>query len=101
MAALGRRMAPLVAGALVAAGLAVAPAYADRNIGNAIDGPLTSGDSLFPNQGNGGYDVSHYDVDLAWTPAADGTIDADAPRSPPPPPARRCRRSGSTSRGSP
>ena len=74
MAALGRRMAPLVAGALVAAGLSVAPAYADRNVGNAIDGPLTSGDSLFPNQGNGGYDVSHYDVDIAWSP--DGTIDA-------------------------
>ena len=68
MAALGRRTAPLVAGALVAAGLSVAPAYADRNVGNAIDGPLTSGDSLFPNQGNGGYDVSHYDVDIAWSP---------------------------------
>ena len=77
MAGLGRRMAPLVAGALVAAGLAVAPAYAEHDIANAIDGPLTSGDSLFPNQGNGGYDVSHYDVDLAWTPGVPGgTIDA-------------------------
>ena len=76
MAGLGRRVAPLVAGALVAAGLAVAPAYADDR---AIDGPLTSGDSLFPNQGNGGYDVSHYDVDIAWTPAVplnQSTIDA-------------------------
>ena len=76
MAGLGRRAAPLVAGALVAAGLAVAPAYADDP---AIDGPLTSGDSLFPNQGNGGYDVSHYDVDIAWTPAVplnQSTIDA-------------------------
>ena len=97
MAARGRRMAPLVAGALVAAGLSVAPAYADRNVGNAIDGPLTSGDSLFPNQGNGGYDVSHYDVDIAWSP--DGTIDATT-TIPPPPPARHCRRSGWTSRGS-
>jgi hypothetical protein len=76
VAGLGRRTAPLVAGVLVAAGLAVAPAYADDP---AIDGPLTSGDSLFPNQGNGGYDVSHYDVDIAWTPAVPlnmSTIDA-------------------------
>ena len=39
----------------------------------------TSGDSLFPNQGNGGYDVIHYDVDIAWTPAvplSQSTIDA-------------------------
>jgi hypothetical protein len=44
-----------------------------------IDGPQTSGDPLFPNVGNGGYDVSHYDIDLAWTPGvtlAASTIDA-------------------------
>jgi hypothetical protein len=65
----------LVAGALVAAGL-VAPAYAGDGV-DAIDGPLTSGDSLFPNQGNGGYDVSHYDLDFDWTPSpTGGTIDA-------------------------
>ncbi|MBC7633012.1 M1 family metallopeptidase [Aeromicrobium sp.] len=29
-------------------------------------GAQTSGDSLFPNVGNGGYDVRHYDVDLAY-----------------------------------
>jgi hypothetical protein len=68
VAGLGKRVAPLVAGTLVAAGLAVAPAYAV----DAIDGPLTSGDSLFPNQGNGGYDVSHYDVDIAWNPGVPG-----------------------------
>ncbi len=65
----------MVAGALVAAGLTVAPASAV----DAIAGPLTSGDSLFPNQGNGGYDVSHYEVDIAWTPAVplnQSTIDA-------------------------
>ncbi|WP_148611797.1 M1 family metallopeptidase [Nocardioides rubriscoriae] len=32
----------------------------------AVVGAQTSGDSLFPAQGNGGYDVSHYDLDLAW-----------------------------------
>lgn len=34
---------------------------------------------MFPNVGNGGYDVSHYDIDLAWTPGAtlaQSTIDA-------------------------
>ena len=67
MAALARRMVPPLVGALVTIGL-VAPAYADE----AIVGPLTSGDSLFPHQGNGGYDVSDYDVELAWSP--DGTI---------------------------
>ncbi len=35
-----------------------------------IAGALTSGDSLFPHVGNGGYDVEHYDIDLAWTPGA-------------------------------
>ncbi|HEX2400782.1 MAG TPA: M1 family metallopeptidase, partial [Mycobacterium sp.] len=29
------------------------------------------GDSLFPNAGNGGYDVDHYDLDLAYDPASD------------------------------
>jgi hypothetical protein len=69
-------VAPLVAGALAAAALVVGPAYAGSN---AVVGPLTSGDSLFPNQGNGGYDVSHYDLDLVWNPGPPGgTIDATA-----------------------
>ena len=33
-----------------------------------IPGPQTSGDMLFPNVGNGGYDVSDYDIDIVWTP---------------------------------
>ncbi len=31
-------------------------------------GSPRSGDSLFPSMGNGGYDVSHYDIDLTWRP---------------------------------
>jgi hypothetical protein len=46
----------------------LAPAYA----GDAVPGELTSGDTLFPNQGNGGYDVSHYDLDLTWNPGPPG-----------------------------
>jgi hypothetical protein len=44
------------------------PAYA----ADAVAGALTVGDSLFPNQGNGGYDVSHYDISLKadFTPSA-------------------------------
>ena len=34
-----------------------------------IDGPQTSGDTQFPHVGNGGYDVSDYDIDITWTPA--------------------------------
>ncbi len=54
--------AGLVAAALAVAGVAVAaaPAYAD----DPVPGAQTVGDSLFPNQGNGGYDVSHYDINL-------------------------------------
>jgi aminopeptidase N len=38
-------------------------------------GSPRSGDSLFPGMGNGGYDVSHYDIDLTWRPATK-TIEA-------------------------
>ncbi len=34
------------------------------------------GDSYYPGLGNGGYDVQHYDLDLAYD--ADGSIEADA-----------------------
>ncbi len=33
-----------------------------------IDGAPTSGDPYFPNEGNGGYDVAHYDLDLTVNP---------------------------------
>ncbi|MDC5292662.1 hypothetical protein NRA57_18580, partial [Acinetobacter baumannii] len=35
-----------------------------------IDGARTSGDAMFPNVGNGGYDALDYDVAIAWTPDA-------------------------------
>jgi hypothetical protein len=64
-----------VAGTLAAAVLALDPASAAPGVA----GPLTSGDSLFPNQGNGGYDVGHYDLDLVWDPGPPGgTLDATA-----------------------
>ena len=58
--AVSRLRSGLVAGALAVAGIAVAagPAYAV----DPVAGAQTAGDSLFPHQGNGGYDVSHYDI---------------------------------------
>jgi hypothetical protein len=34
-------------------------------------GARSAGDRLFPNIGNGGYDVEHYDLDIAYEPLAD------------------------------
>ncbi len=61
--------------------LAALPASARATV--PVVGAPTSGDSLFPNVGNGGYDVGHYDIDLAWdvdnTIEATTTITAEAP----------------------
>ncbi|MFB9312341.1 M1 family aminopeptidase [Nocardioides plantarum] len=43
------------------------PADAAPTASPGVVGAQTAGDSLFPHQGNGGYDVSHYDLDIAWT----------------------------------
>ena len=76
-----RRRARSTATAAVAAALAVTLLVAG-NIAAAdvrISAPATpgspdSGDSLFPHQGNGGYDVAHYAISLRWR--LDGTITA-------------------------
>ena len=75
--AVGRLSAGLVAGALAIAGVAVAttvPAYAD----DPVPGALTAGDSLFPHQGNGGYDVSHYDISFRVDVTVSGIHNAPA-----------------------
>jgi len=64
-----------MAGALAAAALlgTAAPAAADRYTA----GSPGLGDSLFPLAGNGGYDVRHYDLDLAYdyrTQVLDGSV---------------------------
>ncbi|MDR1214643.1 MAG: M1 family metallopeptidase [Propionibacteriaceae bacterium] len=65
--------------ALVAAGLSLTLSLGSLSlcsVGAAADpaapvpGALTAGDSLLPNQGNGGYDVQHYDIDLAFSPVS-------------------------------
>ena len=68
----------MLAGALplaLTASLAIAVPAA--NAADPIDGAQTSGDVLFPNVGNGGYDALHYDIQLSWTqadPIAQSTI---------------------------
>lgn len=58
------RVAPL---ALVAGGLAGLPA-GPAQAAEPVDGAQTSGDTIFPGVGNGGYDAQHYDLDLRWSP---------------------------------
>jgi aminopeptidase N len=57
----------VTAAACCAAGFLATPAAA------GIDGPGApgAGDDYFPGYGNGGYDVSHYDVQLRYQPADD------------------------------
>jgi len=48
-----------------------------------VAGAQSTGDTQFPHVGNGGYDVSHYDIDILWTPEtipvlAPQTVDATA-----------------------
>lgn len=64
----------LLAGSLLATSLPAAAAAADP-----IDGAHTSGDPMFPNIGNGGYDALDYVVSLSWSPTgvANGLITGD------------------------
>jgi aminopeptidase N len=48
----------------------VAPAVAERTAG-ASRGAAGIGDGYFPRYGNGGYQVRHYDVDVAFDPATE------------------------------
>src|SRR4051794_24225759 len=70
------RRSSSAAAVVLAAGLVVSSvasgggAVADPTLGTpATPGSPDSGDSLFPHQGNGGYDVQHYAIALRWRPA--------------------------------
>ncbi|MBA8815410.1 2',3'-cyclic-nucleotide 2'-phosphodiesterase (5'-nucleotidase family) [Microbacterium halimionae] len=52
---------------LLCGGVVSAPAFAD----DATAGASTSGDPIFPNVGNSGYDVLHYDIDMAYRTNSD------------------------------
>jgi aminopeptidase N len=68
----GRTRPLLVLGAALAAGLALAPAAgADpAHHHRHVPGAPGAGDAYFPLTGNGGIDVTHYDLDLRYTPPA-------------------------------
>ncbi|GAA2176566.1 hypothetical protein GCM10009846_30870 [Agrococcus versicolor] len=63
-----RRLAALAMPLLLAGGLVSAGATAA--VAAPVAGAQTSGDAMFPNVGNGGYDALDYDVAIAWTPGA-------------------------------
>ncbi|MFF8919187.1 M1 family metallopeptidase [Streptomyces sp. NPDC015032] len=65
-----RAAAALVAAVVSGAVLTAVPASA------AIGGP-GAGDPYFPEDGNSGYDVSHYDVKIAYDPARTDRLDGD------------------------
>ena len=46
------------------------PSEAEERAG-ASPGAPGAGDPYFPEDGNGGYDVRHYDLDLRYRPASD------------------------------
>lgn len=68
------RAATMATVALVAAGSAVAPEAAGAAPGNPgaprySAGAASVGDPYFPDEGNGGYDVQHYDLNFSYDPA--------------------------------
>ncbi|GAA4696173.1 M1 family aminopeptidase [Nocardioides conyzicola] len=60
----GRYVGRALALTLAAGALATTQLTGTAYAADAVSGAQTAGDSLFPNQGNGGYDVSHYDIKL-------------------------------------
>ena len=60
-----------------------------------VDGSNGGGDPYFPLDGNGGYQVRHYDINATMA-TGDGTL-RGGPRCPRPPASRPCAASASTS----
>lgn len=68
------RGAALATAGLLAAGALAAPGTAGAAPGNPgaprfSPGAPSVGDPYFPDQGNGGYDVQHYDLNFSYDPA--------------------------------
>jgi aminopeptidase N len=79
---MARRPVVFVATATVLVGLAPAASADDgRGAGAPTPGAPGIGDPYYPLDGNGGYDVEHYDLDLRYDPATDvlsGTATVEA-----------------------
>jgi aminopeptidase N len=80
---LGARLATLLGTSVLVLAAGAAPAAAHGAAPPPVDGATIGGDPYFPAAGNGGYDVAHYDLALAYTPqtralTAHASIDATA-----------------------
>ena len=72
--------ASLAAAVLASVGAGAAPADPGARAPGGprfTAGAEGAGDSYFPRAGNGGYDVTHYDLAIDYTPPGDGPADAD------------------------
>jgi hypothetical protein len=78
VALVSRQLARLVSLALVSGTLVVTAGAGTAQAAEPVAGGLSAGDSLFPNQGNSGYDALHYDIDLTVDVAVSSTVDAVA-----------------------
>ncbi len=81
MALAARHIARLASMALVSGTLVVTAGTGGAQAADAVAGGLTAGDSLFPNQGNSGYDALHYDIDLTVDVTVSATVNAAAATS--------------------
>jgi hypothetical protein len=62
-------VAKVLAPAVIAGALLLPQSQSPASAEDPIAGGQTSpGDVMLPNVGNTGYDVAHYDIDIAWTP---------------------------------
>jgi aminopeptidase N len=82
---MSRKISVLMATTLILVGLTTGAARADERSGHPTGSPGAPGigDPYFPLDGNGGYDVQHYDLDVRYDPATDvltgvATIEAHA-----------------------
>ncbi|MET0910555.1 MAG: hypothetical protein ABWZ99_13905, partial [Ilumatobacteraceae bacterium] len=76
MALATRNIGRLASLALVAGTLVVGTGAGTAYAADPVAGGLSAGDSLFPNQGNTGYDALHYDIDLTVDVAVSSTNNA-------------------------
>jgi aminopeptidase N len=68
---MSRKISVLTTTALVLVGLTTGTAHADDEGAAGSPGAPGIGDPYFPLDGNGGYDVRHYDLDVRYDPATD------------------------------
>jgi aminopeptidase N len=68
---------PATVAAVMVALAVVLPAAAQAQARDCTAGAAGIGDAYYPGYGNGGYDVRHYDLDVAYDPATD-RLEGDA-----------------------